>query len=78
MYDNNDNEHERSALRSSVRGDFVVEPGHRTDWGLRAFAALCGCCMVPIVGMGCLLNWGSVSCVSETFAKQLKTHLFRV
>ena len=27
----------RSALRSAVREDLVV-PGHRTDWGLRAFA----------------------------------------
>ena len=40
----------RSALRSAVRGDLVV-PGHRADWGLRAFA-IAG----PVVGMSCLLN----------------------
>ena len=59
----------RSALRSAVRGDLVVL-GHRTDWGLRAFA-VAGLNELPV-------DLRDLTVGPETFAKHLKTHLFRV
>ena len=62
----------RSALRSAVRGDLVV-PNHRTDWGLRAFA---------VAGPNCWnelpVELRDLTVGPETFAKHLKTHLFKV
>ena len=62
----------RSALRSAVCGYLDVH-GHRTDWGLRAFA---------VAGPSC---WNELpvdlrdrTVGPETIAKHLKTHLFRV
>ena len=61
----------RSGLRSAVRGDFVV-PGHRTEWGSRSFA---------VAGPKCWNKFPDglrdLSVGPETFARHLKTHLFR-
>ena len=62
----------RSALRSAVRGDLVV-PGQRTDWGLRAFAVPGSSCWNELS-----VELRDLSVGPETFAKHLKTHLFRV
>ena len=64
----------RSALRSAsaVRGDLVV-PGHRTDWDLRAFAVAGPSCWNELP-----VELRDLSVGPETFAKHLKTHLFRV
>ena len=64
---------DQSTLRSVVQGDLVV-PGHRTDWGsLRAFVVAGPSCRneLPVELM-------DLSVDPETFAKHLKTHLFRV
>ena len=61
-----------SALRSAVRGDLVVL-GHRTDWGLRAFAFAGPSCWNEL-----LVKLRDLTVDPATFAKQLKTHLFRV
>ena len=62
----------RSGLRSAARGDLVV-PGHRTEWGSRSFA---------VAGPNCWNNLPvglrDLSVGPETFARRLKTHLFRV
>ena len=63
---------DRSALRSSVCGDLVV-PGHRKDWGLRAFAVASPSCW-----NGFPVELRDLSIGPETFAKHLQTHLFRV
>ena len=62
----------RSALRSAVRGEFAV-PGHRTDWGLRAFAVAGPSCWneLPVELM-------DLTAIPASFAKHLRTHLFRV
>ena len=62
----------RSALRSAVRGDLVV-PSHRTDWGLIAFAVAGSSCWneLPVELRDLMVG-------PATFAKLLKTHLFRV
>ena len=61
----------RSGLRSAVPGDLVV-PGHRTEWGSRSFAA---------AGLKCWnklqVGLRDLSVGPETFARHLKTHLFR-
>ena len=61
----------RSGLRSVARGDLVV-PGHRTEWGSRSFA---------VAGLKCWnkLSVGlrDLSVGPETFARHLKTRLFR-
>ena len=62
----------RSALRFAVRGDLVV-PGHKTDWGLRAFAVAGPSCWNELP-----VELRDLSVGLETFAKHLKTHLFRV
>ena len=48
-------------------------PGHRTDWGLRAFAVA-----GPSCWNGLPVELRDLSVGPETFAKHLKTHLFRV
>ena len=50
-------------------------PGHRMDWGLRAFAVASPSCWnrLPVE-----LRNMSVSVGPETFAKHLKKHMFRV
>ena len=63
----------RSGLRSAARGDLVV-PGHRTEWGSRPFAVAgpkFKCWNKLPVGLG------DLSVGPETFARCLKTHLFR-
>ena len=61
----------RSGLRSAVRGDLVV-PRHRTEWGLRFFAVDGPKCWNKLpVGLT------DLSVGPETFARHLKTHLFR-
>ena len=62
----------RSALISAVRGDLVV-PSHRTDWGLRAFAVA-----DPSYWNELPVELRDLTVSPATFAKQLKTHLFRV
>ena len=62
----------RSALRSAVCGDLVV-PSHRMDWGLRAFAVAGPSCWNELPVDLMYLTVGPA-----TFAKHLKTHLFRV
>ena len=62
----------RSALRSAVRGDLVV-PSHRTDWGLRAFAVAGPSCWNELP-----VELRDLTVSPATFAKHLKTHLFRV
>ena len=62
----------RSALRSRVCGDLVV-PGHRTDWGLRAFAVAGPSCWNELP-----VELRDLSVGPETFAKHLKMHMFRV
>ena len=62
----------RSALRSAVRGDLVV-PSHRTDWGLRAFAVAGPSCWNELP-----VELRDLTVGPATFAKHLKTHLFRV
>ena len=60
-----------SGLRSAVRGDLVV-PGHGTEWGSRSFAVAGSKCWNKLhVGLG------DLSVGPETFARHLKTHLFR-
>ena len=62
----------RSGLRSAARGDLVV-PGHRTEWGSRSFAVAGPICWNKLpVGLR------DLSVGPETFARHLKTHLFRV
>ena len=48
-------------------------PSHRTDWGLRAFAVAGPSCwnQLPV-------ELRDLTVGSETFAKQLKTPLFRL
>ena len=60
-----------SGLRSAVRGDLVV-PGHRTEWGLRSFAVADLKCWNKL-----LVGLQDLSVSPETFARHLKTHLFR-
>ena len=61
----------RSGLRSAARGDLVV-PGHRTEWGSRSFAVAGPKCWNKLpVGLR------DLSVGPETFARHLKTHLFR-
>ena len=57
----------RSALRSAVRGDLVV-PGHRT-----AFAVAGPSCWNELP-----VELRDLTVSPATFAKHLKTHLFRV
>ena len=59
----------RAGLRSAARGDLVV-PGHRTEWGSRSFAVKCWN-KLPV-------GLRDLSVGPETFARRLKTHLFRV
>ena len=60
-----------SGLRSTARGDLVV-PGHRTEWGSRSFAVAGAKCWNKLpVGLK------DLSVGPETFARHLKTHLFR-
>ena len=62
----------RSGLRSAVRGDLVV-PGHRTEWGSRSSAVAGPKCWNKLpVGLR------DLSVGPDTFARHLKTHLFRV
>ena len=62
----------RAGLRSVARGDLVV-PGHRTEWGSRSFAVAGPSCWNKLpVGLR------DFSVGPETFARRLKTHLFRV
>ena len=62
----------RSGLRSAARGDLVV-PGHRTEWGSRVFCCGWSEMLEQIAGWTQrFVGW------SETFARRLKTHLFRV
>ena len=61
----------RSGLRSAARGDLVV-PGHRTDGGSRSFAVAGPKCWNKLT-----VGLGDLSVGPETFAKHLKTHLFR-
>ena len=48
-------------------------PGHRTDWGLRTFAVA-----GPSCWNGLPVELRDLSVGPLTFAKHLKTHLFRV
>ena len=58
----------RSGLRSAV----LVVPGHRTEWGSRSFAVAGPKCWNKLpVGLR------DLSVGPGTFAKHLKTHLFR-
>ena len=62
----------RAGLRSAARGDLVVS-GHKTEWGSRSFA---------VDGLKCLnklpVGLRDLSVGPETFARRLKTNLFRV
>ena len=61
----------RSGLRSAARGDLVV-PVHRTEWGSSSFAVAGPKCWNKLpVGLR------DLSVGPETFARHLKTHLFR-
>ena len=60
----------RSGLRSAARGDLVV-PGHRTEWGCKVFCCGWSEMLEQIVG------FRDLSVGPETFARHLKTHLFR-
>ena len=60
-----------SGLRSAARGDLVV-PGHRTEWGSRSFAVTGSKCWNKL-----LIGLRDLSVGPETFARPLKTHLFR-
>ena len=64
-----------SALKSAVRGDFVVPGLHRTDWGLRAFAVA-----GPSCWNGLLLNWGICQLVLILLqnTQRREKYLFRV
>ena len=61
----------RSGLRSAVLGDLVV-PRHRIEWGSRSFAVAGPKCWnrLPV-------ELRDLSIGPETFARHLKTHLFR-
>ena len=61
----------RSGLRSAVRGDLAVA-GHRTEWGLRSFAVA-----GPKSWDRLPVELRNLSIGLETFARHLKTHLFR-
>ena len=61
----------RWALRSAAHCDIVV-PSHRTDWGLRSFAVA-----GPSSWNVLSADLRSSSSYLDTFAKHLKTHLFR-
>ena len=60
-----------SGLRSAARSDLVVL-GHRTEWGSRSFAVAGQKCWnkFPVRLRDLLVG-------PETFARHLKTHLFR-
>ena len=61
-----------AVLRSAARGDLVV-PGHRTEWGSRSFAVAGPKCWNKL-----LVGLRDLSTGPETFARSLKTQLFRV
>ena len=61
----------RSGLRSAVRSDLVV-PGHRTEWGSRSFAVADPKCWNEFS-----VELRHLSDGLETFARHLKTYLFR-
>ena len=61
-----------SGLRSTVQGDLVV-PGHRTEGGSRSFAVAGPKCWNKLP-----VELRNLSVGPETFARHLKTHLFRV
>ena len=61
-----------NGMKSAALGDLVV-PGHRTEWGSRSFAVAGPKCWNKLpVGLR------DLSVGPETFARRLKTHLFRV
>ena len=61
-----------AGLRSAARGERVV-PGHRTEWGSRFFAVAGPKCWNKLPVRLRDLSFGL-----ETFARHLKTHLYRV